>query len=440
MRVRNVLVLPAGTEIGQEILAALKNCKEVRLFGAGQDVSNHARFSYPEYHIVASVHEPGWAEQLAALCRTLAVDYIFPAHDDVIVALAREAARIPAAIVSSPLETCEITRSKSATYRRLCDALRVPRLYPAAAAVDAYPVLVKPDRGQGSAGVSLARDPCELAAALAQTNEPIVCEYLPGEEYTVDCFSDRERGLLFAGARQRRRTRNGIAINTITVPLPESEGFARTIAQRLPLHGAWFFQLKRAAGGELALLEVAPRIAGSMAANRVRGVNFPLLSIFEQERLPLAVRADSGAVELDRTLSNRYRHDVSFAALYVDFDDTLILNGAVNTAVVKLIFQCVNRGIPVKLLTRHAGDLAAALQRHRLGGLFDDIIHIKNGEPKSRHIAEADAILVDDSFAERTEAAQARNIRTFDGSMIELLTEEAASLHPVPSQSKRTHG
>ena len=56
-----------------------------------------------------------------------------------------------------------------------------------------------------------------LDAAITHLNAPIVCEYLPGEEYTVDCFSDREHGLLFAGARVRRRTRNGISVNTAPV-------------------------------------------------------------------------------------------------------------------------------------------------------------------------------------------------------------------------------
>jgi len=221
-RVRNVLVLPAGTEIGQEILAALKSAKEVRLFGAGQAVSNHAQFSYPEYHTLKSVHEAGWIEQLAELCKRKSIDYIFPAHDDVVVALAREAARVPAVVISSPAETCEVTRSKSATYRRLANHLRVPVLFEGPGAAMSFPVLVKPDRGQGSKGITKVDGPAALIQALENVDEPIICEYLPGEEYTVDCFSDREKGVLFAGARMRRRTRNGISTNTVTVNLPEA--------------------------------------------------------------------------------------------------------------------------------------------------------------------------------------------------------------------------
>lgn len=427
-RLRNVLVFPAGTEIGQEIMAALCAAKEVRLFAAGQDISNHARFSYPEYHVLPHVNDAAWSDAVCDLCRRLSIDFIFPGHDDALLALSRIAISLPAKIVSSPPETCEITRSKSATYRALAASMRVPKLYVSAAEIDAYPVLVKPDRGQGSAGVSHVAAPERLRAAMSNIAEPIICEYLPGEEYTVDCFSDRAKGVLFAGARIRQRIRNGISVNTRTVDLPEALPLARCIAAAMAMHGAWFFQLKRAADGTLALLEVAPRIAGSMAAHRVLGVNFPLLSIFEQERLPLSIATNPGPVELDRALANRYRHALSYSALYVDFDDTLIQKGKVATQVITLIYQCINRGLPVKLLTRHAEDITQSLSRHRLAGLFDAVIHLRKGEPKSAEIVESDAILVDDSYAERMEVARARGIHTFDCSMTEMLTAQAEDL------------
>ncbi len=84
-----------------------------------------------------------------------------------------------------------------------------------------YPVLVKPDRGQGSSDVQRVDNAEQLAIALRRIADPIICEYLPGDEYTVDCFSSANEGLLFAGARRRNRTRNGISVNTDTLDLPE---------------------------------------------------------------------------------------------------------------------------------------------------------------------------------------------------------------------------
>lgn len=427
MQKRNVLVLPAGTEIGLEIYNALKHCKEVTLFGAGQDFSNHAKFSYPEYHVLPSIHENGWLVSLIELVQRLQIDYIFPAYDDVIVALSEVSDQIPAVIISSSAYTCKLTRSKSATYHALAGKVRVPVIYGVPNEINNYPVLVKPDRGQGSQGVHRVNTPNEVHHAMRNVLEPIICEYLPGEEFTVDCFSDRERGLLFASARSRRRIRNGIAVNTTTEQLPEVWDIADIIGRAFDLRGAWFFQLKRASDGELTLLEVAPRIAGAMAAHRVMGVNFPLLSIFEHERLHINLLINHGQVELDRALCNRYRYCIDFNTAYIDLDDTLLFRGRVNLQVMKFIFHCINQGKVVKLITRHRSDLDETLRKHRLLNLFDDIVHISNDVPKSSLITGRDAIFIDDSFSERMDVAQRCGIPTFDASMLEVLTERAES-------------
>lgn len=428
MRRRNVLVFPAGTEVGLEICNALKHCKEVALHGAGQDVSNHARFALPEYHSLPSIHEAGWLDELNHLIKWLEIDYIFPAYDDVIVALSQNADRISAVVLTPPLNVCMVTRSKSRTYQELSGKVRIPRVFSTVDEVEEFPVIVKPDRGQGSQGVSVVHNREDLDRAVRTLAEPLVCEYLPGEEYTVDCFSDRDKGVLFASARSRRRTKNGISVNTITEKIPEIRTLANSIGQTLGMRGAWFFQVKRARDGELALLEVAPRIAGGMATHRVAGVNFPLLTIFEEERLPLSILPIIGEIELDRALSNRYRHQVQFSAVYIDLDDTLLLHGAVNLQVIRLIYQCINQGKKLNLITRHQGNLVETLEKHRLQHLFDKIIHVPYGVPKSSYITEPNAIFIDDSFSERLDVATNCGIPTFDCSMIELLTDQAEFL------------
>ncbi len=427
MKIRNVLIFPAGTEIGLEILNALKYCKEVRLFGAGQDVLNHGQFVFSEYHVLPSVYEENWLPSLVTLCNELSIDYIFPAYDDVIVALSREQKRIPATVIAPESQTCEIARSKSKTYRRLDGVVRVPRVYSNKDNALNFPLLVKPDKGQGSVGIKKVNDHNELIRATQGVSDAIICEYLPGDEYTVDCFSDRKRGLLFAKARSRRRIRNGIAVNTITEDIADVQNIANRIGEVLKMRGAWFFQLKRDKSGELALLEVAPRIAGSMAIHRMQGVNFPLLSIFEYERLHIEILTNQGAVELDRSLSNRYRYDIEYTSLYVDLDDTLVINGKVNPVLISLIYQAIGQDKQVILITRHAGDLQKTLVKYKLVGLFDKIIHLRGGEKKSAYIAEANAIFVDDSFAERSDVSKVHGIPTFDCSMVELLVRLAES-------------
>jgi hypothetical protein len=421
-----VLVLPGGTEIGLEVRRSLADLKEVELAGAGAPADRHGPFAYRRWATVPAVTETGWQDQLNIVIERFAIDFVFPGHDDALLALAENADGIAARVVTSPAATCRLTRSKSATYAALADAVPVPRVFADAGAVDRFPVFVKPDAAQGSQGAMLIHDAGALQRAVAGGSD-LIMEYLPGEELTVDCFSDREQGLLFARARPRLRTRAGISMSSRTVPDdPVIRELAEAIDGRLGLHGAWFFQLRGDEVGRLRLLEVAPRAAGTSAVHRVTGVNFALLSLYEQLRVPVQISANPIAVELDRALVNRYRHDLRYSAVYVDLDDTLIVREAVNPTLVAFLYQCLNAGHPLVLLTRHGGDLDHTLNRFRLQGMWDRVSHVAEHEAKADFIAEPDAILIDDSFRERADAHARLGIATFDVSMLELLLDERA--------------
>jgi len=419
-----LLVFPGGTEIGLEINAALRDCKEVELYSAGAAESNHASFVFKNHDVVRSVTHKGWIEELNRVIIDRKIDFVFPAHDDVVLALSRERENINVPILSSPLETCEIARSKRATYRHLASHIATPIVYQDPQQVPGYPVFVKPDCGQGSKNAYKINSQRELLAALDAHPDLIILEYLPGEEYTVDCFSDRDRGILFCSARKRDRVRSGISVSSHVVEDPAFGRIAEKISSRMVFYGAWFFQLKRSGAGELVLLEVAPRIAGAMALSRVAGVNLPLLTLFEALRYRVKILKNRMTVQLDRAFINRYAGNITPKHIYIDLDDTLILKGKVNLSIVRFIFQSINSGACLYLITRHTSDVNRTLAQHRLVGVFDRIIHLKNGEPKSTAIEfRSDAIFIDDSFSERLEVSETTGIATFDNSMIELLQD-----------------
>ncbi len=426
-KVYNILVFPGGTEIGLEIHKALCQCKDIRLFSAGLDVSNHAPFVYARHFLIPSIHDEGWLERLNRVLADNAIDYIFPAYDDILVALLQNQDAIKAKVVSSPLETAVITRSKSMTYNRMAGFLPVPEVYPDAASVDLFPVFVKPDKGQGSYDTHVVRNKVELAQLFEGNKGRIITEYLPGAEYTVDCFSDRAAGLLFCCGRERVRTKSGISMNSKIADFQDVfSDYARVISSRLVFHGAWFFQVKKDRDGVLKLLEVAPRIAGTMALHRAQGINLPLLSIYEQERVPVVLMRNNTGIEIDRALVNRYRQQIEYAVVYVDLDDTLILNDKVNVPLISFLYQCLNKGKRVVLITKHDKDLKKTLEKYRLNNIFDEVIHLDRSDSKADHIDGHDAIFIDDSFSERKKVSEKLGIYTFDCSMLEVLLDERA--------------
>ena len=279
--------------------------------------------------------------------------------------------------------------------------------------------------GQGSQRARLVTDRTALQAALAAEPDLLALEYLPGPEYTVDCFATPEQGVLFAAPRLRRQAKAGIAVLTEPAKLPEAWHYAELIHATLPMRGAWFFQLKTAANGQLKILEVAPRIAGSMALSHALGPNLPLLSLYAAAGQKVALDCMPGRVRLARSLDTRFLDPRPFGVLYLDLDDTLLTQNGVNSRMMALIFNCHNRGIPVNLITRHHGDLTTTLQCYRLTGLFTRIIHLVNpDDTKASYINEPDAVLVDDSFSERHAAIQARGIRAYDAAGAACLIDE----------------
>ena len=407
-----------------ELRQSLAWCKEVLLFSAGSAVSNHAPFAFARHCVLPAVGQPHWLEEMSDFVAANKITHILPAHDDALLAMSENALRLKATVVTSPLETCRLTRSKTATLLRLAGVVPTPELFRAAKSVETWPVFLKPDRGQGSQRTALARDAAELASLLMQDSDRIILEYLEGPEFTIDCFSDRERGLQYASGRHRRRIRSGIAMDSAAVEDNRFWDYAERISRVMDLHGAWFFQVKTDAGGVLKVMEVAPRIGGTSALTRVRGVNLPLLSLYESERLPVVIQPGDYSVAIDRALVNRYRHNITYRTLYVDFDDTLVVHGQLNVDLVKLLFQGINRGIRLVLLTRHNGDLKLELRRWRVDTLFDEIIQLGPTEAKHDAIKETDAVFIDDSFAERNSVHEKTGIVTLDPSMVELLLDD----------------
>lgn len=396
---RTVLVYPGGTEIGLEIARSLKPCKEVRLVSAGmRDTPADCFFS--NHHEVEPVSARTWRQELKSAIEAERVTHIFPAHDEVIVPLLENESLLGAKIVASCLETCRVARSKTETVKWLAGVVPVPTLFEALSAVAEFPVFLKPDRGQGSRGALVARTREELGVALAKDESLVIQEYLPGEEYTVDCFSDREKGVLYAAGRKRIKITSGIASRSQFVQNARFADYARRIDAALPFSGAWFFQLKASTAGELKLLEVAPRIAGTSGLSRASGVNLPLLSLYESDRIEVTIPHQLSGIIVERSLAPAYSHAIEYDALYLDYDDTLIVGGAVNSQLVKIAYQCLNRKKAVVLVTRHAGDISASLQKYRLGGLFDQVVHLKAGESKRKAITHSRCVFIDDSFRE----------------------------------------
>jgi predicted ATP-grasp superfamily ATP-dependent carboligase len=349
----NILVFPCGSEIGLEIYRSLEPFDQFRLIG-GSSCSDHGEYVYSHY--VSNFPHVTSADFIPFLRRAIQahnIQIVFPAHDDAVLTLASARPDLDALVATSSAATCTISRSKSNTYAALADHVPCPRLYPPDSPDTQFPVFLKPDQGQGSRGTAIAYTHEDIARSRATDSTLIICENLPGDEYTVDCFTDASRTLRVVSPRTRDRTINGISARSSSCDDdPIFFEYADRINNVLELNGAWFFQLKRSASGVLTLLEVAPRIAGTMGLTRARGANLPLLTVNNLLGHEVSTALNFCGVSADRALDVAFRTSRPIHSACIGFETALLrVNEQLDPSVVAFVFRCRHRGIPVSLVT-----------------------------------------------------------------------------------------
>lgn len=417
-RVR-VLVFPCGAESAGEIHQALRFAGHVELFGASS-VDDHGRFRFERYFgELPSIGNPGFDTLFSAMVAQLAIDIVFATHDSVLEYLAPRAREIGFHLVNGEPETAAVVRRKSATYGRFAGYAWVPEHWLQTEAVSRWPVVVKPDQGQGGQGVTLAGGEREAREAMARLADPILVEFLPGEELTVDCFTDRRGRLTWTGPRTRERIRAGIAMRSrLLDPEPEIEDIADAINRRLHLRGPWYFQLKRDSGGKWKLLEISCKLGAASVAQRARGVNLPLMAVADFLEWDLAPRADSRITLVDRSIATRAELRCEYDTVFVELDETLLAADSGRPLVLAFLYQAVRDGRKVKAITRRS-DAHEALARARIGReLFDEILLV----PDARSVADAvtpDSILVIRDSAGRPEFARRLRVPILDVDALE---------------------
>jgi hypothetical protein len=423
----NVLVFPCGSEVALEIHRSLRYSTHVSLYG-GNSVNDHGKFVYENYiGGLPFIDDPFLIQALRDVVLKYNIDAIYPGTDNAITVLKSKEAILGCKVISPDLSVAEICLSKRKTYALLKDKIRVPKEYLSLHDIEMYPVFFKPEIGYGSRGVYKASNKQSaerfILENFASRDGIMLLEYIPGEEYTVDCFTDKNGILRFCSARTRNRVLNGISVNTS--PVKDEYGeflkIGNLINEKLSLRGAWFYQVKRDENKELVLLEIASRMGGSSGLYRNLGVNFALLSVFDAFDCDVDITVNDYDIELDRALSNCYNIQFHYECVYVDFDDCLIINEKVNEQLVAFLYQSINENKKIVLLTKHAGDIHFSLKKYRLSNLFDEVVWIEKGGEKYKYINEQNSVFIDDSYQERKKVRENKGIPVFSPDMIESL-------------------
>lgn len=419
MPVINVLIFPAGEINSIELHDALSTCVNIKVYGASS-VERHGSYVFENYiPNLPMISDEDFIPQFSELINKYNIDVIFPTHDTVALYLMENSEKIPAKIIGSSKETAAICRDKQKTYKLFEDTSFIPTLYQS---ISTFPVFLKPREGQGARGTYIVNSSSDIPCNV-NLDDYVISEYLPGEEYTVDCLTDREGKLIVISPRSRMRTLAGICVEgkneELTLDILE---IAEEINRRLFLRGLWWFQIKKDNHNKWKLLEISVRCSGTMCLTRALGINIPLMSVYVAMGYDVNAPIKMYGVHMDRALIARYKTDFRYDTVYFDFDDTLIVRGKVNLKMIWFLYQCKNNKIRTILLTKHSHEIYETLRSfHISSDIFDEIIHIPLEDKKSNYIKHENAIFIDNAYKERDDVYTIKHIPVFDVDNIDVL-------------------
>lgn len=275
-----------------------------------------------DFEMIPFANDPAFIDSVLAICRKKHIHIVLPLVTRELIPLSMHLKEFELAgakvIVSSTL-SLEIANNKSRLYEFLQkQKIAVPDFeivnsvseFAEAVKFLGYPeknVCFKPSVSNGSRGfrivtnkineldllmnqkpnhVFINMDEAVRILSMGKFPELLVSEYLPGDEFSVDCLAKNGESKLIV-PRLRKKMINGISVEGEFVQEENIILYCREIIKTLNLHGHIGIQVKRSETGKFLLLEINPRVQGTISAALGAGVNLPALAIKQELGFPI---------------------------------------------------------------------------------------------------------------------------------------------------------
>lgn len=319
-----VMVTGAGAPGGPGIIRALSADPGIQLVGADANPLASGRALLPDFELLPPASAADFGSSLLNICKRRHIDVLLPLVTrelEVIAGMRSEFGSAGIAAVVSDDGPLKVANNKHLLMLKLEEAgipvaafraVQTPEALEQAVKDFGYPqkpVVIKPSLSNGSRGMRIldarrdrfadffdqkpgtAITTLEEVLNLLQNHkipEMLVMEYLPGEEYTVDCLLDRGKPLLIL-PRRRLAMNNGISVAGIFENHPDIISYTRSVFDAIPLHGPAGLQVRINANGEMRMLEINPRLQGSTTTAMGMGINLPAMAVRQAAGLPFNI-------------------------------------------------------------------------------------------------------------------------------------------------------
>ena len=217
----NIFIPSIGRRV--ELINCFKNAArqmKIRsiIVGGDCDITAPALYFTDKNYQMPIISSSSYIDSIIEVCNQNEIAIIIPTIDSELLCLSKNIAEIEsltkAKVLISDERVIETCHDKNNTQRFFeANDFKVPHMY-TEDEIDnsqelSYPLFIKPQNGSSSIDAFKVNSPHELNAYRALIQNPIVQDFLVGEEFSVDCFSDFDCNIISIVPRLRIATRSG---------------------------------------------------------------------------------------------------------------------------------------------------------------------------------------------------------------------------------------
>lgn len=235
-------------------------------------------------YCIPKADTPSYIPTLLKICKKEKVNALLPAVDEELVVLANhkdEFEKVGTFVVVPTKEVVDTCFDKLQTYKFFVqNNIPTPITFESLRKINlskiTYPKIIKPRFGRGQYDVYKINNQKELEFFREYVNQPLLQDYLEGQEYTIDLLSDFNGKVLCAVPRKRLGVESGISIKGITVYKKEIIEHCIGLVKKLGLTGPANIQCFIDKNNKLFFTEINPRLAGGVALSVAANSNILL--------------------------------------------------------------------------------------------------------------------------------------------------------------------
>ena len=292
----NILLTSVGRRVSLVKFFKEALGKQGYVYSADCDPTAPGLYIADKSFLVPKVIDSNYIPFLLDKCRKENIKLIIPLIDPElpVLALAREEFLKEGVIpLVSFYDTVMIGYDKALTYKFLSEnSFPCPKTFLFEGDMQSFkskidfPVIIKPRFGSASIGVQKCESLEDVRFFSKKISEPILQEFLVGEEITLDIFCDFERIPISIVQRKRLKVRGGEVERGVTIKNYELLSLTWELVEKLKPYGVINIQCFLTSKG-FYFTEINPRFGGGYPLSYYAGANFPdmIIRLLKKEKI-----------------------------------------------------------------------------------------------------------------------------------------------------------